>query len=159
MNTGRLNLVSLAMHKLPDVMKSQLVDHPANLFVSIRTLDYGAGSVRLNMRLRSQFVAASYASSALACAFDYLARVAGYEPLGHCTPVESEVTFLPGPHVLEFIATAAIASVDDKYATYTSSIYAPDRTLIAHASGTLMGTRSHLTLVSDSSRLSGACVG
>lgn len=149
------------MRELPDVIKSILLNHPANLFFDIRVIDYEAGSVSLSLELRSEFAKASYTTSALGCALDCIARIAGHEPLGYCAASEFEVSFHDGAVVMQFVATATVESVDNRYASYSGRIYAVDKQhnrLVANASGTLTRMKNNIALIADHRVLHGAHV-
>lgn len=150
------------MRELPDVIKSILVNHPANLFFTIRPLEYAAGRISLGLCLRSEFAKPGYTGSALGCALDCIARIAGHDALGYCVASESEVNFHDAPVRQEFMARASIESIDNKYATYSSSIYAVDKAhnqLVASASGTLVRMKNNLVLIAGGNSLATACTG
>ncbi len=153
------------MRELPEVITSLLVNHSANLFFVIRTLAYDAGKVRLGFVLRSEFAKASHITSALGCALDCVARVAGHQVLGHCAATESEVNFHPEALRLdvlqEFIAEARLDHVDNNLALFTSSIYTlGDRNhrLLVNASGTLKRLQTNnLVAIADWRQRRAAC--
>jgi hypothetical protein len=150
------------MRELPDVIKSILVNHPANLFFTLRPLEYASGQISLALYLRSEFSKSRYTGSALGCALDCIACIAGYDALGYCVASESEVNFRDVPLRQEFMARASIESVDNKYASYSSSIYAVDKAhnqLVASASGTLIRKKNNLVLISGGNSPAAACAG
>lgn len=150
------------MRELPEVITSLLINHSANVFFVIRTLTYDAGRVRLSLRLRSEFAKASHITSALACALDCLASVAGHRALGHCVAAESEVNFhhealLSGSH-REFIAEARLDLIENNLALFSTWIHTPDNRLVANASGTLKRLRSNnLVAMADWRQWKEAC--
>lgn len=149
------------MRELPDCIKPLLLNHSANLFFAIRVIDYEAGSVSLNLELRTEFAKASYTTSALGCALDCIARMAGHEVLGYCAASEFEVSFHDGALAQQFVATATVESVDNRYASYSGRIYAVDKQhnrLVANASGTLTRMKNNIALIADHRVLHGAHV-
>lgn len=163
------------MREQPEVITSLLINHSANLFFVIRPLACDAGLVRLGFVLRSEFAKACHLTSALGCALDCLACVAGHQTLGQCTVAESEASFhldcLPFAagqlsHPPEFIAEARLDQIDNNLALFSSCIYAcgdQSNLPLVNACGTLTRLRAHkqhtnnLVVMADWRRLQGAC--